>query len=169
MCRTLPCHQQYFSHKSNTWGQTGCCEGNWLCPSQPVDPKAWWRGIRVKIQIWTTYQIWQMRYKSPPWSSICCQCPLRTGAMLWALISLSGFDLSEWFPSQTPAVRGHTFYCWIRGTFMTGTYYLPDNVFAYWKTLGLIFMWTQSLLIQLKQILLRWPVKYVFTTCVTFP
>lgn len=92
--------------------------------------------------------------------------------MLCALIILPAFDLSEGFPlipSETAAVDRHTFYFWILVTCMTGICYLPDNGFAYWNTLGLIFMLIQSLLVQLKQILLRWPIKYMFIRYVTFP
>lgn len=93
--------------------------------------------------------------------------------MLCAWISLSGFDLSEGFPlipSETAAVDRHTFYFCILVTCWTGIWYLPDNGFEYWNTLGLIFMW--SLLVQLKQILLNWPIEYMFTvhvnTCLLY-
>lgn len=50
MCRTLLCRQHYFSHKSYTQYQTGCCEENWLCPSQTVHPRAWWEALESKFR-----------------------------------------------------------------------------------------------------------------------
>lgn len=172
MCKTLLRYQHCFSHKSNARCRAGCCEENWLHPSQTVHPRARGEALELKFRF-------EPLTRSDRWvTSLLLNAPFAV-SVLWGLgqcyvhwssyLHLVWVRGSHWSPSETAAVDRHTFYFGILVTCMTGICYLPDNGFAYWNTLGLIFMLIPSLLVQLKQILLRWPIKYMFIRCVTFP